>query len=565
MIMRAAVTRLAEACLIGKQKTLLLIVMGFLAGCASHIEMTDVPSSATPPTLNTPTATQTPFRPLPATPTPSDINLWISPALPVHLQAPLQELRVAGGRGVRIVSEPGLADVRAEPGAEVPLAHWIYAAAVPFPTIRDGLSLDALRAAWAGQGEDFKNLFVASDIVAALEWALGERSESTISLPEAAELLDQAWQSQPSLAIIPFEALEPRWKVLELEGISPLRLDFDPLRYALTIPYGLSGDPVAIDSLANDIAWPASNRDPERLTVLIMTGVTALARETAWKMEEKGIRYPAEKILSWFQEADLIHISHEAAFWDSCPAPQPGRVGMRFCSQPEHIELFEAIGVDLIELTGNHLNDYGTEGLTQSLALYRERGWQVFGGGENLEQALQPALIEHHGNRLAFLGCNAAGPPAVWAKEDSPGAAPCDTEELSAELGRLREMGYLPIFTFQWMEYYDPSPSLQQAREFRAMIDAGAVIVSGSQAHRPQTFEFHGDGFIHYGLGNLFFDQMWSVATRQEFIDRHIFYDGGHISTELLTAMLEDFAQPRPMTSEERKSLLEEIFASSGW
>nr|HID15052.1 hypothetical protein [Anaerolineae bacterium] len=67
------------------------------------------------------------------------------------------------------------------------------------------------------------------------------------------------------------------------------------------------------------------------------------------------------------------------------------------------------------------------------------------------------------------------------------------------------------------------------------------------------------------GLGNLFFDQMQSLETRQEFVDRHVFYDGRHISTELLTAMLEDYARPRPMTDEEREALLRAAFGASGW
>jgi poly-gamma-glutamate synthesis protein (capsule biosynthesis protein) len=58
---------------------------------------------------------------------------------------------------------------------------------------------------------------------------------------------------------------------------------------------------------------------------------------------------------------------------------------------------------------------------------------------------------------------------------------------------------------------------------------------------------------------------MWSLGTRQEFIDRHIFYDGRHIATELNTAMLEDYARPRPMTTEERKQLLTSIFSQSFW
>jgi len=54
-------------------------------------------------------------------------------------------------------------------------------------------------------------------------------------------------------------------------------------------------------------------------------------------------------------------------------------------------------------------------------------------------------------------------------------------------------------------------------------------------------------------------------ATRKEFIDRYVFYDNRHISTELLTAMLEDYAQPRPMTPAERADFLTEIFDVTRW
>ena len=84
----------------------------------------------------------------------------------------------------------------------------------------------------------------------------------------------------------------------------------------------------------------------------------------------------------------------------------------------------------------------------------------------------------------------------------------------------------------------------------RRLAQAGAVIVSGSQAHQPQAFEFEQGALIHYGLGNLFFDQYdVSPATRQAFIDRHIFYDGRYLGTELLTYELEDYSRPRPMTA----------------
>ncbi|HEX9681023.1 MAG TPA: CapA family protein, partial [Anaerolineales bacterium] len=197
--------------------------------------------------------------------------------------------------------------------------------------------------------------------------------------------------------------------------------------------------------------------------------------------------------------------------------------------------------------------------------LYRGAGMATFAGGANLEEARTPVRIEHNGNRIALLGCNIAGPERALASDEAPGGMPCDYDSLTATLADLRREGYLPIFTFQWYEAYRDTPLPNQRDAFRRMIDAGAAIVSGSQAHQPQAYERYGDGWIHYGLGNLFFDQMWSIATRQEMLDRYVFYDGRHLSTEVLTAYLEDFAQPRPMTADERAAFLAQIFKASGW
>jgi hypothetical protein len=55
------------------------------------------------------------------------------------------------------------------------------------------------------------------------------------------------------------------------------------------------------------------------------------------------------------------------------------------------------------------------------------------------------------------------------------------------------------------------------------------------------------------------------IAQRYEFLDRYVIYDNRYISTELLTAMLEDYARPRPMTPDERAAFLTAYFGYSGW
>ena len=70
---------------------------------------------------------------------------------------------------------------------------------------------------------------------------------------------------------------------------------------------------------------------------------------------------------------------------------------------------------------------------------------------------------------------------------------------------------------------------------------------------------------MHYGLGNLFFDQMKPEISRQEFIDQHVFYNGKYLGLELRTALLEDYSRPRPMTASERQEFLEKIYSLCSW
>lgn len=486
-------------------------------------------------------------------------GLWISPDLPQSL------LNVVEGEalaeyGFNLVENPDQAQVILEPGGGGTLGAWVYALVAPFPTLTDGLSWVTLQSLWSGE-ESGQRILVGRQSIRALERILGPRGGNVLVGPED-RLVDITW-TLGAYAIVPFEALEPRWKVLALDGHAPIHRGFDLQVYPLKVGISVEGPEAASERLVEALQGKQSNYDPEKMTVLVMTGVTALTRATAWQMDRQGVAFPAEKIGDWLVEADLTHISNEAAFTPDCPPPDPAQAGLRFCSDPEHIELLEIVSTDIIELTGNHVQDYGSEALAFTIDEYKARGWGIFGGGKTLEDSFQPYLIEHNGNKLAFLGCNQAGPKFAWATEERPGSTPCEFDRLVQEIERLAEQGFLVLFNFQWGESSVIIKDQQTA--FKSMVDAGAVIVSGSQAHQPMGMAFHEDGFVHYGLGNLFFDQMQTLAMRSELIDRHVFYEGRYISTELLTAMLESYAQPRPMTEQERTALLGRIFKESGW
>ncbi|HMD87790.1 MAG TPA: CapA family protein [Anaerolineaceae bacterium] len=563
-----------------------LVTIAFLfwlvAGCSSGLSLiSDKPISkntALPlatATASKPQASATTVPTETQSPTPArstSLSIWFSPALPTQLVnqvklpdwiKPVDQKEQADLQLTALAYPPGTTN-------NLPVSQWVYALVAPFPTVTDGVSLADLKLAWQGNDTpEFGSapLLMSANTEAAFAARWDQPNPSHVQIVDAAQILNQAWAKQPSWALVPFENLEPRWKVLSVDGISPVEKNFTLDSYALTMQFGLTTRPEYQNLLSSpELAFlPSSNRDPSKLTVLVLTGTTALVRGTAEKMEEKGITYPAQDIQDWLREADIAHVSNEVPFYPNCPPAVPLRKEMRFCSSPAYFGLLKFAGIDIVELTGNHLLDWGVDPLLYTLNLYRQNNLPFYGGGYNLDQSRQPLLIENHGNKLAFIGCNMYGPPPDWATDTQPGAAPCgDLDWMETAIAQVKSEGYLPIVTFQHFEVSDYKPQSAQRIDFQRIARSGAVIVSGSQAHFPQTMTFLNGNFIHYGLGNLFFDQMMP-GNDEEFLDRHIFYDGHYVSTELLTAMLEDYAKPRPMTPAERASLLQVIFQNSEW
>ena len=489
------------------------------------------------------------------TTTPIGDSIWIGAAVPAALA------QQALASGLTLSTDESTAgtklDVSAEQGAT-----WIYALVAPFPTLADDVLFADVESSWKGvQAGPFagRAIWMSDSTRAAFTSVWGEPASGAVQTARADKLVDAAWANRPSWAILPFEDVEPRWKVLSVDGGSPIHKNFNAENYPLKINFALQ--------LSNlqpaTFTLPATNRDASKLATVILTGVTALVRATARTMDVKGITYPGEDVRDIFIEADILHINNEVPFYGGCPDPDPKQSSLVFCSAARYINLFTYIGADVIELSGDHFANYGAEAMRETMKIYKDNGFKTYGGGLNIFEGRAPLLLEVNGNKIMFIGCNIKKIYAT-ATETRPGSVPCDFEYSTAQIAQHRAEGYLPIATFQYHEYPDPAVRPEQQIDFRRMADAGALIVSGSQAHLPQGMEFYNGAFIHYGLGNLFFDQMNSI-NRLEFIDRHVFYDGKYLGLELLTAKLEDFSQPNWMNAAERLKFLGDYFLISGW
>ncbi len=562
---------------------LLLLLAGCITSPAPSIAPTAAPSASRSTTVaSSATLTPTPliptWTPVPSIPPvppsrtpPPPVTIALGPGAPAALAEALEEL-VSARPAEFTWGELGAADVTAGFDPTLPLGVWVFAAIAPFPTVLDDVTYADVVSAWNGAtSERFagRPLLLAPETAAILESTLGNGPVG-VQLVAAADLLEAAWAARPAWAIVPFEALEPRWKVLRVDGLSPLDKPLDSAAYPLALPIGLSGQLEGAEKVwvaLGGAAAGVTNRDESLMTVLAMTGVTALVRATAFEMETRGMTYPGEEVARVLGPADIAHVSNEVSFAADCPYPNPARQegNLRFCSDDRYIELLEYVGVDVVELTGNHINDWGTAAFSRTLTMYEERGWMVFGGGANALAAARPLTVTHNGNTIGFVGCNPAGPQTAWAADNSPGSAYCTIESLAEAIATLAPQVDVAVVGIQYREYYTYAPTAQQQLDMAALAAAGADIVSGSQGHHVQGFAFPEGRFVHYGVGNLFFDQMDQLGTRQMFVDRHVIYAGRHISTDLWTGLIENWARPRAMTAGERAALLGSVFAASGW
>lgn len=506
------------------------------------------------------TATATPFQP-----EPKPDAIYFGPAIPQEWIQGVGSLKVTddANEADLILDLPGRPDI-------IQFAQFrrIYAVGAPFDTVIDNISLAELQALWSSglpTSAGYQKLYMTETTNAFLTHYWGLPFDSSFKVIDTQTLVSELWSVSNALAILPFEDIEPRLKILKVDGISPLDRPMDVENYGLAVIFTLSGVQDAEKLLQPEIEQiktliPATNRDESKMTVVMMTGTTALARVTLKKIELNGYDYPVEMVKDWFLSADLRHVSNEVSFMEGCEYVDA--YTMQFCSKPDQIKVLENIGVNVVESTGNHLNDYPGDAFAKTLAMYEERGWLSFGGGINEEAALQPATTEVNGNKVAFIGCNPVGFETAWATDTGAGSANCDFEWMNQKIAELKTQGYVVITTFQAWEIDRQMYDEYYRKIFKDAADAGADIIQGSQAHVPMGFEFVNDSLIHYGLGNFLFDQMEPHNIR-EFYDRHIIYNGKYLNTELLTATLTDWSRPMPMNERERQDLLTEIFDAS--
>ena len=333
-----------------------------------------------------------------------------------------------------------------------------------------------------------------------------------------------------------------------------------------------------LESFKSKLREKLPKSSENQVLTFAQTGVTALSRAMVTRLNGAAGgngAYFAENIKDFLASKDLTHISNEVSFADSCPG---GSDTVVLCADWRMLDAITAIGTDIIELTGNHNNDYGAQANLNTIAKYEELGLKTFGGGKDEETARKPLEINQKGTNITLIGFNQSTTTAAYggANGATPGANLYNEAVAKQQITEAKARGDFVIVDIQYYECYcypeggTEMPACDSANNpageqafFRHIADLGADLVIGTQAHQPQTYELYNGTQIYYGLGNLFFDQTYWPGTTRGLVLTHYFLNGNYAQTVISPTVYDTTYQTKLMDETTADNFLRRLLNSS--
>lgn len=191
--------------------------------------------------------------------------------------------------------------------------------------------------------------------------------------------------------------------------------------------------------------------------------------------------------------------------------------GINYRMSPGNLPVLRTLGLDAVTLANNHVLDWGTEGLSETLDGLHAMDIATAGAGRNRDEAEAPAILSLPGGGRVLLFARAhgsAGIPAAWAAgPDRPGVALLPDlsdhvlEDFAQRVETTRRAGDRVVLAIHWGSNWGYEVPERHRRFARRLVERGIVdLVLGHSSHHPRPVEFHAGRAILYGAGDLLND-----------------------------------------------------------
>jgi poly-gamma-glutamate synthesis protein (capsule biosynthesis protein) len=173
-------------------------------------------------------------------------------------------------------------------------------------------------------------------------------------------------------------------------------------------------------------------------------------------------------------------------------------------ADPGCISILSHAGVGLAAMANNHIMDFGSRGVRETLELCNANGIAVVGVGTSAGEAAEPFIFKSKGRSIAIL--NFADDEFITSPDGKFRCNPLDPVNAFYDITRARESNdNVIVIVHGGNEFYElPSPRTRKL--YRYMIDLGADTVIAHHTHALSGFEIYNGKPVFYGLGNFIYD-----------------------------------------------------------
>ncbi len=272
---------------------------------------------------------------------------------------------------------------------------------------------------------------------------------------------------------------------------------------ALTVRHRVrSGNPVVMD-LSLDGGPPRVVVVPVRPVNMVAVGDISPGSAISM-LRSRGAAWQWEALGPWLRQQDLAVGNLETAIGTG-GRRWPGKA-FNFIAPPDAVRAAARIGgIDAVSLANNHALDYGRSTFLGGIRALDGAGVGHFGGGADLDQALEPLIVERGGLRIAFVGFNDIPPADFWAGAGRAGNAPANPEAVRTAIRRASARADVVVAYFHWGIEYERTPNGRQRALASTAFASGADIVLGGHPHVLQPVERRGTRLTAWSLGNFLF------------------------------------------------------------
>ncbi|MDO4939812.1 MAG: CapA family protein [Lachnospiraceae bacterium] len=216
-----------------------------------------------------------------------------------------------------------------------------------------------------------------------------------------------------------------------------------------------------------------------------------------------------EGLMEIMTGSDLFMLNNEFPYSDR-GEPLPEKQ-FTFRAKPEYVTKLLDIGVDIVGLANNHLNDHGQDAMLDTFDILDSAGIPYVGAGRNIEEANKPYYIELEGVKIAFVAATQIerlnNPDTVAATETSPGVFRClDPTGFIDSIKEAKENSDFVVAFVHWGTEGTEKTDWYQDEQAPLYAGAGADLIIGDHPHVLQKIDIVEGVPCIYSLGNYLFN-----------------------------------------------------------